>query len=87
MTPFMERFGSFDDETGKYYLPSNTQSLMNSLPLIGKFLGTVIVGPIVEKFGHKWAMAFTCAVQCVGPVSKCRILQLKRAKPNSLQSR
>lgn len=69
MTPFMERFGSVDD-TGKPYLPSNTQSLMNSLPLIGKFLGTIIVGPIIEKFGHKYTMAFTCGVQIVGPISE-----------------
>lgn len=43
---------------------------MNSLPLIGKFLGTVIVGPIIERFGHRWTMTFTCGVQIVGPISE-----------------
>lgn len=70
MTPFLSRFGSYDDLEEKYFLPSNTQSLMNSLPLIGKFLGTVIVGPIIERFGHKYTMAFTCCVQVVGPISE-----------------
>ena len=72
MTPFLDKFGSYNAKTGKYYLPSNTQSLMNSLPLIGKFLGAVIVGPIIERFGHKYTMAFTCGVQIVGPISQSR---------------
>lgn len=69
MTPFLEKFGSFNEETDKWHLKSEMQSLMNSLPLLGKFLGTVVVGPITEKFGHKWTMAFTCGIQVVGPIS------------------
>lgn len=72
MDPFLKQFGTWDAETEEYYLPSSLQSLMNSIPLIGKFLGTVIVGPIIEKFGHRWTMAFTCSVQVVGPISKQR---------------
>ncbi|EEU38246.1 uncharacterized protein NECHADRAFT_77023 [Fusarium vanettenii 77-13-4] len=50
MDPFLKTFGKWNKEKEAYYLPSDLQSLMNSLPLIGKFLGTVIVGPIIERF-------------------------------------
>ncbi|KAK5688048.1 hypothetical protein LTS10_000026 [Elasticomyces elasticus] len=68
MEPFLRTFGRWDDDRQKYYLPSGLQSLMNSIPLIGKFMGTVIVGPITERFGHRWTMVFTCAVQVIGPI-------------------
>ncbi|CZR58239.1 uncharacterized protein PAC_08130 [Phialocephala subalpina] len=38
------------------------------LALIGKFLGTILVGPLTEKFGHKNTMFFTCATQIVGVI-------------------
>lgn len=43
-----------------------------SLALIGKFLGTILVGPLIEKLGHKKAMLITCATQIVGVISKFR---------------
>ncbi|KAF4470247.1 sugar transporter [Fusarium albosuccineum] len=49
MDPFMKTFGKWNETKEAYYLPSDLQSLMNSLPLIGKFLGTIIVGPIIER--------------------------------------
>ena len=70
MDPFLRTFGHWDEDRETYILSSSLQSLMNSIPLIGKFLGTVIVGPIIEKIGHRYAMAFTCAVQVVGPISE-----------------
>ncbi|KAM0210990.1 hypothetical protein ACHAQD_010455 [Fusarium lateritium] len=68
MDPFLKTFGSWNPDKEAYYLPSELQSLMNSLPLIGKFLGTIIVGPIIEKVGHRYAMALTCCIQVVGPI-------------------
>ncbi|KAM5347753.1 hypothetical protein ACJ41O_007577 [Fusarium nematophilum] len=76
MGPFMRTFGKWDPSKETYHLPSELQSLMNSLPLIGKFLGTVIVGPIIERLGHRYTMAFTCCVQVVGP-----IIQVTSKKP------
>lgn len=70
MESFMKRFGHWNEDKESYYLPSDVQSLMNSLPLIGKFLGTIIVGPIIERIGHRWAMAVTCGIQVVGPISE-----------------
>lgn len=70
MTPFVTKFGAFSESKQAYYLPSRTASLMNSLPLLGKFMGTVIVGPIIEKIGHRRAMGITCFVQMVGAISE-----------------
>lgn len=70
MTPFMNKFGSYSAAKKAYYLPSRTASLMNSLPLLGKFTGTVVVGPIIERIGHRRAMAVTCLVQIVGAISE-----------------
>ncbi|KAI1871338.1 uncharacterized protein JN550_004783 [Neoarthrinium moseri] len=41
---------------------------MNSLPLLGKLSGTVIVGPNTEKLGHKWTMFVTCCIQIIGAI-------------------
>ncbi|KAF5655595.1 sugar transporter [Fusarium sp. NRRL 25303] len=49
---------------------------MNSLQLLGKFLGTVIVGPIIEKIGRRYAMAMICIPQVIGP-----IIQVTSKKP------
>lgn len=88
MDPFLRRFGEWSDEREAYILPRHLQSLMNSLPLIGKLLGTVIVGPIIERFGHRWTMAFTCSVQVVGPISEFlfpRMTFQKLANPLQVQ--
>lgn len=70
MTPFINKFGTFSETRQAYYLPSRTASLMNSLPLLGKFTGTVIVGPIIERIGHRRAMGATCFVQIIGAISE-----------------
>ena len=48
-----------------------------SLPLLGKFLGAEIVGPIIERVGHRSAMALTCLVQIIGAISKYFLQQVK----------
>lgn len=70
MTPFINKFGAYNAAKQAYYLPNRTASLMNSLPLLGKLLGTVIVGPIIEKIGHRQAMRITCFVQVIGAISE-----------------
>ncbi|KAI1266295.1 general substrate transporter [Xylariaceae sp. FL1019] len=67
-TPFIRRFGVYNAAKHAYVLPTATKSLMNSLPLIGKFLGSFIVSPLTEKFGHKKTMLLTCCVQIIGPI-------------------
>ncbi|KAI4602587.1 hypothetical protein KJ359_007803 [Pestalotiopsis sp. 9143b] len=67
-SPFAKQFGEYNATTKSYALPASLASLMNSLALIGKFLGTIIVGPITERLGHKKAMLITCATQIIGVI-------------------
>ena len=41
-----------------------------SLALLGKFLGAIIVGPLIERYGHRTMMGVTCVCQIVGVISK-----------------
>ncbi|KAI1846019.1 hypothetical protein JX266_007828 [Neoarthrinium moseri] len=66
--PFLRRFGVFNESRKADTLPSATASVMNSLPLLGKLSGTVIVGPNTEKLGHKWTMFVTCCIQIIGAI-------------------
>ncbi|OBT77674.1 hypothetical protein VF21_03693 [Pseudogymnoascus sp. 05NY08] len=67
-TPFARKFGEFNAAKGIYALPPALASLMNSLALIGKFLGTLLVGPLIEKLGHKKTMLITCVTQIIGVI-------------------
>ncbi|KAJ4299246.1 hypothetical protein N0V90_004490 [Kalmusia sp. IMI 367209] len=69
--PFAKKFGSYNPSTKQWALPAKTASLMNSLPLIGKFIGTLICGPMIEKLGHRTSMFITCFTQIVGVVIQC----------------
>ncbi|BCS25084.1 sugar porter family MFS transporter [Aspergillus puulaauensis] len=66
--PFLRKFGRWSEDKEDYTIPTNVVSMMNSLPMIGKFLGAVIVGPMIERWGHRLSMAITCCVQVVGTV-------------------
>lgn len=79
MEPFLRQFGQWSEDDQAYYLPSEIQALMNSLPLLGKFLGALCVGTIIERIGHRYAMALTCCVQIVGPISKSSKTKLTAA--------
>ncbi|KAL4914442.1 major facilitator superfamily domain-containing protein [Aspergillus aurantiobrunneus] len=66
--PFLRKIGRWDPENDDYAIPTYIVSLMNSLPLVGKSLGAVIVGSMIERRGHRLSMAITCVVQVVGTV-------------------
>jgi hypothetical protein len=68
--PFLKQFGDFDEKKATWALPTRTVSLMNSLPLLGKFLGSIFVGPLIERFGHRTSMFGTCVCQIIGAVSE-----------------
>ncbi|KAM0750552.1 general substrate transporter [Meredithblackwellia eburnea MCA 4105] len=66
-TPYIKQFGTCNSK-GVCKLSAKLTSLMNSLPLIGKFIGTLVVGPMTEKLGHKKSMFITCLVQIIGVI-------------------
>ncbi|GAM36405.1 sugar transporter [Talaromyces pinophilus] len=65
-SPFLKQFGSYNEKKATWALPTRTVSLMNSLPLLGKFLGSMIVGPVIERFGHLQVTSHTPAQFIVG---------------------
>ncbi|GME47454.1 general substrate transporter [Neofusicoccum parvum] len=65
--PFAKHFGACDSN-GACALTPKIASLMNSLALVGKLAGTLIVGPLTEKLGHKKTMFFTCSTQILGVI-------------------
>ncbi|KAK1217419.1 hypothetical protein PQX77_019959 [Marasmius sp. AFHP31] len=65
---FGRQFGAFDSNLNRYALPARTSSLLTSLAFLGKLIGTIIVGPCTEKFGHRVGMIVLCAVTIVGTI-------------------
>lgn len=63
MTPFKERFGSYNEETHKYVISRITVSPINSLPLLRKLPGTLIISAIVDRIGYKRAIALSASHQ------------------------
>ena len=41
---------------------------MTSLAFLGKLIGTIVVGPCTERFGHRVGMVVLCAVTIVGTI-------------------
>lgn len=74
-SPFLRQFGDYNEKKATWALPTRTVSLMNSLPLLGKFLGWMIVGPVIEPFGHRTSMFYTCFCQIIGAVSEYPLQQ------------
>ncbi|KAJ8079086.1 hypothetical protein AAF712_006464 [Marasmius tenuissimus] len=65
---FGRQFGTFDSKLNRFALPARTSSLLTSLAFLGKLIGTIIVGPCTEKFGHRVGMIVLCAVTIVGTI-------------------
>ncbi|KAH8691468.1 major facilitator superfamily domain-containing protein [Talaromyces proteolyticus] len=67
--PYAKQFGHYDETLHYYILSPITASLVNSLPQIGKLTGTIAVGPIIVRLGHKHAIGLSAIliqseVQC-----------------------
>ncbi|KAJ3801455.1 hypothetical protein GGU11DRAFT_753602 [Lentinula aff. detonsa] len=69
---FGKQFGIFDPTLGQYALPAKTSSLLTSLAFAGKLIGTIIIGPCTERFGHKFGMLLALSSNA-----------LRRRPPNS----
>ncbi|KAI3599979.1 sugar transporter [Moniliophthora roreri] len=65
---FGRQFGEFDRTLNRYALPARTSSLLTSLAFLGKFIGTLFIGPLTERYGHRTGMFVLCAVTIVGTI-------------------
>ncbi|KAI1261909.1 putative sugar transporter [Xylariaceae sp. FL1019] len=63
---FIKEFGAYDPQEGTYAFSTFRTSLSTSLALIGKFIGCLIAGPAIEKFGHRVVFFVLCAVAFIG---------------------
>ncbi|CAK7222120.1 hypothetical protein SCUCBS95973_004733 [Sporothrix curviconia] len=64
---FLRQFG-VKNAAGVYALPTKRQSLMNSIPWIGKIVGCFTVEPLVERVGYRNAIVVAAIVQIVALV-------------------
>ncbi|CAK7199486.1 hypothetical protein SEUCBS139899_002166 [Sporothrix eucalyptigena] len=61
---FLRQFG-VKNAAGTYALPTKRQSLMNSIPWIGKFVGCFTVEPLIERVGYRNSIIVAAIVQIV----------------------
>ena len=47
-------------------MPPYRQSLLSSLAFIGKFVGCMMCGPMIEHFGHRLVFVFMCGFSYIG---------------------
>lgn len=62
MQSFTRRFGEPLGPNGRYALPGWLSSIMTAVPFLGKAAGTVVCGPIAEKWGRRAAIIGLCAL-------------------------
>ncbi|KAI1459666.1 putative sugar transporter [Annulohypoxylon moriforme] len=65
---FIRQFGAYNPATQKYAFDSLHTSLISSLPFIGKFLGCLIAGPTIERFGHRTVLFGLSVVSFIGVI-------------------
>lgn len=66
MEDWLKNFGSFDSSTGKYYIPTNDQSLVVSILSAGTFFGALLAFPMGDIVGRKWGIIASCAIFSLG---------------------
>ncbi|KAG6852754.1 hypothetical protein C0991_009332 [Blastosporella zonata] len=65
MDDWLHLFGKYDD-TLKWYLPTNDQSLVVSILSAGTFFGALLAYPMGDMVGRKWGIIASCAVFSLG---------------------
>ncbi|KAI0118709.1 general substrate transporter [Nemania sp. FL0031] len=65
---FINQFGTYDPSTRKYAFTSLHTSLLSSLAFIGKFIGCLVAGPAIERFGHRVVFFGLSIVSVIGVI-------------------
>ncbi|EAW19401.1 sugar porter family MFS transporter [Aspergillus fischeri NRRL 181] len=65
MNDFKRRFGQLGDD-GRYTFSNVRSGLIVSLLSIGTLLGALLAGPLADRVGRKWSIAFWCVILQVG---------------------
>ncbi|CRG92481.1 High-affinity glucose transporter HXT2 [Talaromyces islandicus] len=67
-TGFINQFGSYNPQTQSYSIDSLHTSLLSSLPFIGKFIGCLLAGPLIEKYGHRAVFFGLSLISVIGVI-------------------
>ena len=67
MVPFTHEFGVLG-VNGKYALAAPVASAANATPFLAKLFGTLICGPLMERFGRKLALFCIALISIVGVI-------------------
>lgn len=62
MSVFTHRFGSYQASTKTWGFDPYLSSLLNSTPFLGKLVGCLTCGPMMERYGRRLAMAFLAVI-------------------------
>ncbi|KAJ5648791.1 hypothetical protein N7490_005163 [Penicillium lividum] len=63
---FVEQFGTYNSATQDNSIDALHTSLLTSLAFIGKFLGCLLAGPAIERFGHRIVFFALSAISVIG---------------------
>ncbi|KAJ5113707.1 hypothetical protein N7456_002241 [Penicillium angulare] len=61
---FLRQFG-VKNAKGDYALPTERQSIMNSVPWVGKLVGCFMIEPLIERVGYRNSLIISSFVQIV----------------------
>ncbi|PCG91079.1 Major facilitator superfamily domain, general substrate transporter [Penicillium occitanis (nom. inval.)] len=65
-TGFISQFGTYNSKTKAYAISSTHTSLLSSLPFIGKWIGCLVAGPAIERYGHRMVFYILSAISIIG---------------------
>lgn len=65
---FLNQFGT--ETNGKWALTPLRTSLLSSLAFIGKAIGCLGAGPLIELLGHRKVFVILCIISCIGVISE-----------------
>ncbi|KUL90293.1 hypothetical protein ZTR_01918 [Talaromyces verruculosus] len=65
-TGFINQFGTYNPKTKAYAISSTHTSLLSSLPFIGKWIGCLVAGPAIERYGHRMVFYILSAISMIG---------------------
>ncbi|OZJ02724.1 hypothetical protein BZG36_05103, partial [Bifiguratus adelaidae] len=71
MASFDVEFGVYNDLQHRYIIAPYLSSIMNSTPFLGKFIGTLMCGPLMARYGRKPAMFAIAIISIIGVILQC----------------
>ncbi|KAJ9635683.1 uncharacterized protein PV06_08844 [Exophiala oligosperma] len=63
---FVRQFGTYHASKDKYAFDSLHTSLLSSLAFIGKFIGCIAAGPLIERYGHRVVFYILSVISTIG---------------------